>query len=1207
MPDRIHWLSTVRVGQLTGSSSTRDPAYPDAVDPLGWPLLNDTGRWSVTGVDMGANTEHRKRLYIIFGDVAVEKSDKPYSNGESVACDNPMNSDLVAWTDEIQVLNRGGHQSIGWHFRIPNNEQGATDRTGQKDWRFCTKCCAMFWAPQGDVSKSVCTAGGEHSWLGLNFYLPNDHQGATDQTGQKNWRFCGQCHSLFWAPDSAPAGACPAGGKHEPRGWNFYLPNTEQGATDQTGQKDWRFCVRCQGLFFDGFANKGVCPGAMGGGFHINPVLRSDGKFFAPFSATDPIGDTESLEVASGTFSFNDRLYVFTNISEWKYSGVRRIAAGDPVVGQYLVSNPDPAEAGPYQTEFLFSPRIGRCPTGPGRQVFESHNLRGFRFVLPHSRAPDANHQGGWRYCQKCEMLFSENSSANVCWKGGRHETQPGGGSEYFLPFGVLEDAQNQANWHQCGNCASLFFNGDHSSSNCLCPAGGNHVATGVSLVIPHASSFALDEFHDGPSHQSAWRFCGKCAALYFDDPNQPRVCPSGEKHEAWGLNFVLPHDGRGIVIPEDQFNQKNWRCCEKCQGIFWDGDAGFKGICPADGRTHSYTDSLNFVLHHDEEGDAFRQPGWSFCTKCAGLFWTGAARNVCPVDRRAHHTQGFNFVLTHNPGEDPLNQERWRFCTKCFGMVFNNWLNVFPGGSPVVIQNADHGDDPGFPEKTGSGLAIFCQAYSDVAPAGIRLAWLPLRGSASPRLEDLRYFTGLPGESAWSTNQYDIRNLFDLPNHWTSVSVLWFAAARRWVLAYCGAIDDAKDAKNFQKPVYVRISETPWGLARAEEIELFNPHREGAYGTYMHMPGRDGMHLKIPPLPDNLPGRPVENLPGWAYGAFLLERFSKFDADARELNLYYLLSFGRPYQVQVMNSRLRVLDESFQHLTAFYGGNGTTSVDSGLPLIGVVYAVAPNGDLLWYRYNGQGDFDPSGSSGRWDGNSGNPIGNGWQSLKFVVGCGDGIILGVDADGILRWYCYNGNGESDASGNTGWHPNSGNPIGNGWGGFLHLITFPQEGRSPNHLKLLAVAPNGDLFWYCYEGNGESDESGNTGWHPNSGNRIGNGWQGFRRLHGSGNVIFGVQDDGDLLWHSYIGDGEDDPSGNAGWESNSGNAIGNGWLLGFRHIFGGITDAGGFGHVLYTVADDGTLRWYKYEGNGEADRSGNSGWNANSGNIIGNGW
>ena len=70
-----------------------------------------------------------------------------------------------------------------------------------------------------------------------------------------------------------------------------------------------------------------------------------------------------------------------------------------------------------------------------------------------------------------------------------------------------------------------------------------------------------------------------------------------------------------------------------------------------------------------------------------------------------------------------------------------------------------------------------------------------------------------------------------------------------------------------------------------------------------------------------------------------------------------------------------------------FYGGNGTTTVESGLPSVGVQYGVEQNGDLLWYRYDGQGEKDPSASTG-WHPNSGNPIGSRvlatpiWQGIR---------------------------------------------------------------------------------------------------------------------------------------------------------------------------------------------------------------------------------
>jgi len=50
------------------------------------------------------------------------------------------------------------------------------------------------------------------------------------------------------------------------------------------------------------------------------------------------------------------------------------------------------------------------------------------------------------------------------------------------------------------------------------------------------------------------------------------------------------------------------------------------------------------------------------------------------------------------------------------------------------------------------------------------------------------------------------------------------------------------------------------------------------------------------------------------------------------------------------------------------------------------------------------------------------------------------IILLVQDDGALRWYRYGGNGENDPTGSgLGWHPNSGNFIGKGWQGFRHIF------------------------------------------------------------------------------------------------------------------------------------------------------------------------
>jgi tachylectin len=186
------------------------------------------------------------------------------------------------------------------------------------------------------------------------------------------------------------------------------------------------------------------------------------------------------------------------------------------------------------------------------------------------------------------------------------------------------------------------------------------------------------------------------------------------------------------------------------------------------------------------------------------------------------------------------------------------------------------------------------------------------------------------------------------------------------------------------------------------------------------------------------------------------------------------------------------------------------------------MYGVAQNRDLLWYRYGGQGGHDRSGNTG-WYPNSGNPIGNGWQNFRHILGCGDGVILAIHQNGDLLWYHYEGDGRSDRSGSTGWHPNSGDPIGNGWQDFRHVFVIPRAGWR----SAVVLIPR---KW-------RERPLRKHGWHPNSGNPVGNGWQSFRHLFGGGasgfgpeGVIFGVQKNGDLLWYRYGGQGENDRSG-----------------------------------------------------------------------------
>jgi M6 family metalloprotease-like protein len=294
------------------------------------------------------------------------------------------------------------------------------------------------------------------------------------------------------------------------------------------------------------------------------------------------------------------------------------------------------------------------------------------------------------------------------------------------------------------------------------------------------------------------------------------------------------------------------------------------------------------------------------------------------------------------------------------------------------------------------------------------------------------------------------------------------------------------------------------------------------------------------------------------------------------------------------------------RHLELFYGGNGSTFADSGLPSVGVFYGVTSNGDLEWNRYLGHGTpVDDPQSAQDWMPNTGNLIGRGFGAMRHVFACGNGVVMAVHTNGHLHWYRYDGSGEPDVTGAQGWAPNSGNVIGRGWDGFVKIFAMPQAGPASNQMQIFGVAANGDLHWFSYSGSGEADPTGALGWHPNSGNRVGRGWQHFDHLHGSGKTAFAVRGD-DLLWFTYLGHGENDVTGATGWLHGSGDTIGHGWAS-LANVFGGVSDVGEFGSVLYAVTSTGDLTWSKYLGNGDAVGTNPQDWDPRSGSVIGQGW
>lgn len=141
----------------------------------------------------------------------------------------------------------------------------------------------------------------------------------------------------------------------------------------------------------------------------------------------------------------------------------------------------------------------------------------------------------------------------------------------------------------------------------------------------------------------------------------------------------------------------------------------------------------------------------------------------------------------------------------------------------------------------------------------------------------------------------------------------------------------------------------------------------------------------------------------------------------------------------------------------------------------GVLYAVASDGTLRWYR-----DLDPMGSTRSWATNSGATIGSGWSNFGTdLYAAGNGVLYGISPDGSLHWYRH----LAPFTGAATWDPAGGALVGSGWGGFQGLI---QEGAG----VMYAVQADGSLRLYHHL----DPYSGARTW-ATPGTSFGAGWTG----------------------------------------------------------------------------------------------------------------
>jgi CubicO group peptidase (beta-lactamase class C family) len=144
---------------------------------------------------------------------------------------------------------------------VASVEPASAQSGSQTEWRYCQKCHCLFY--NGYPTSGICPAGGDHVAQGWNFLLDYDVS-ERNKDQQFRWFYCPQCFALTWVGDrTGKRGPCPGPmGYHDWTGFHFGLTYTnETKTTPPSGkyQTNWRFCGDCFSLFYDGYDDKGQC------------------------------------------------------------------------------------------------------------------------------------------------------------------------------------------------------------------------------------------------------------------------------------------------------------------------------------------------------------------------------------------------------------------------------------------------------------------------------------------------------------------------------------------------------------------------------------------------------------------------------------------------------------------------------------------------------------------------------------------------------------------------------------------------------------------------------------------------------------------------------------------------------------------------------------------------------------------------------------
>jgi len=313
---------------------------------------------------------------------------------------------------------------------------------------------------------------------------------------QDHWRWCHKCQTM-WFNGNKPGGVCAAGGMHDESGSGHYELSLSSHGPCKTQDK-WRWCNKCMCIMYSGL-NRGVCPA---GGTHDN----------------------------GGSGEYHMCLGGLHGQKEWRWCCKCQVLFYGPEKGKsHCPANGgrhhDDSGSGSYQVGHVEKKHV-ESPK-PFVVVAQAPVVS----VAGH-RCGSNRSQDRWRWCRKCQCMWYNGAGKPVCAAGGHHDE--GGSGKYHLGLQAHGPCRTQDKWKWCHKCSCIMYTGLGKGH---CPAGGHH---------DNAGSGDYHMCLAGVHGQKDWKWCNLCQVLFYGPEKGKSHCAAhkGRPHDDGGSgSYQVGHD----------------------------------------------------------------------------------------------------------------------------------------------------------------------------------------------------------------------------------------------------------------------------------------------------------------------------------------------------------------------------------------------------------------------------------------------------------------------------------------------------------------------------------------------------------------------------------------------------------------------------------------------------------------------------------------